>query len=209
MAVGDIIRITVNQTLQASVVQNVLYYKIEIEDSSGDDVQAVGNQFKLDVISMIWQDVVTAALSFDCLSLQKVFPDPIGAVQELGLAVLGLNTGESLPAMDAALIQKFNPAQGGVGKKGRVYIAGIAEEETAEGRIQPLLVATLDQLAAALEANLMVNVTGGEYEPVWVTRSTSAPFQITGFVENLTFATLPRVATQRRRRTPIRAQASA
>lgn len=205
MAIGDIIRLDINQSLQSATVQNVLYYKILVEDSSGDDVNACSNQFSADVINQPWQDTVSPELSFDCITAQKVFPLPIEAVQEKNVSLLGLNAGESLPAMSAALIQKFNPAVGGVGKKGRVYIAGIIEDQTSLGRINPDLKSLLDALATNMEANLMVGGTGGEYEPVWVIRNPAAPFEITGFVDNLTFRALPRVATQRRRRTPIRA----
>lgn len=206
MAVGDIIRITVNQTLQSAIVQNVLYYKVEVEDSSGDDVNACANQFTADVINQPWRDTVSPELVFNCLSVQKVFPLPIDSNRDIDVSLPGLNAGESLPAMSAALIQKFNPATGGVGKKGRVYIAGIIEAQTSLGRINPDLKSLLDALATNMQANLQVGGTGGEYEPVWVIRKPDAPDKgsITGFVEDLTFEALPRIATQRRRRTPIR-----
>ncbi len=205
MAVGDLIRVTVNQTLQASTVQNVLYYKIEIEDNSGDDINALALQFIADVITPVWQNVVSDELTFDCISVQKVFPLPIGAVQEFNVSLVGLNAGESLPAMDSALIQKFNPTQGGVGKKGRVYVAGILESQTNLGRVNAALAALLLLLANQFSGNLEVTPGGGEYEPVWAVRSSTTPFAITGFVEDLQWAPLPRIATQRRRRTPIRA----
>ncbi len=204
MAVGDLIRVTVNQTLQSSTVQNVLYYKIEIEDNSGDDVNALALQFIADVINPVWLNVVSEELSFDCISVQKVFPLPIGAVQEFNVSLAGLNIGESLPAMSSALIQKFNPTQGGVGKKGRVYLAGIREDDTSLGRTSVALAALLVLLANQFSGNLEVTPGGGEYEPVWAVRSSTTPFAITGFVEDLQWQALPRIATQRRRRTPIR-----
>ncbi len=204
MAVGDVIRVTVNQMLQSSIVQNVLYYKIETETSTGDDITEISEQFISQVITPAWKVMVSPELFFECLDIQKVFPTPIGAVRDFAVNAFGTNSGESLPAMSAALIQKFNPAVGGVGKKGRVYCAGIIETQTSLGRTNSDLFAAMEILATALKGNLSGGTGSGNYEPVWVTRSTSAPFQITGFVENLIFQALPRIATQRRRRTPIR-----
>lgn len=205
MPVGDITRVTVNQTLQASTVQNVLYYKTEIEDSGGGDIAPIAERFIAQVIVPAWQDVPSNELIFECLDVQKVFPLPVGAVRDFPVALPGLNAGESLPAMNAALIQKFNPAVGGVGKKGRMYVAGILESQTSLGRLNGDLFSLMQILASTISGNLSGGGGGGEYEPVWVTREKTSPFAITGFVEDLIFEAQPRVATQRRRRTPIRA----
>lgn len=205
MAVGDLIRLTVNQSLQSSIVQNVLYYKIDAEDSGGDDLASLALFFNGAIITPHWQALVPDEVAFDCLNLQKVFPTPEGAAQEFDTSVVGGKTGESSPAMNAMLIQKFNPAVGGVGKKGRVYIAGIRELDTRDGRVEAGQFVTLGALAIALQTKIEISPTGGEYSPVWAVRSPTTPFAITGSVDNLTFKALPRLATQRRRRTPIRA----
>jgi len=205
MPVGDITRVTVNQDLQSSIVQNVLYYKTEIEDSSGDDITTIAERFKALVLEPFWQNVVSNEVTFECNAVQKVFPLPIGAVRDFNTTLSGLNVGESLPAMNAALIQKSNPDLGGVGKKGRVYIAGILENDSQLGRVSNALFQKLEILATQLQGNLSGGSGAGEYDPVWVTRDNTAPFAINGFVKDLVFLALPRVATQRRRRTPIRA----
>jgi len=207
MAVGDIIRVTVNQNLQSSVVQNVLYYKIESETATGDDLLEISEQFISQIITPAWKVMVSPELTFECLDIQKVFPLPIGAVRDFDVSAAGTNAGESLPAMNSALIQKFNPAVGGVGKKGRIYCAGILESQTSLGRANTDLFAAMEILATALKGDLEGGTGSGDYEPVWVIRKPDAPNKgsITGFVEDLIFEALPRIATQRRRRTPIRA----
>jgi len=201
MAVGDIIRLTVNQNLQSSVVQNVLYYKIETEDTSGDDVKALAEEFIQDVVTAIWAPEVSDSLIFECVDAQKVFPGDVEALRAFPIGIPGEQTGTSLPATNCALIQKVNLAQGGVGKKGRVYIAGFLEEDTAEGRWNALAFARLGSIASILQGDVTTPLSG-VYEPVWVVRTVAGV--ITGFVEDLIFNNLPRVATQRRRRTPVR-----
>lgn len=205
MPVGDITRVTVNQDLQSSVVQNVLYYKTEIEASTGDDIAEIAVQFKAQVLDPFWTNCVSNEVTLECNSIQKVFPLPIGATRDFPVTLSGQKVGESLPAMSAGLIQKFNPAIGGVGKKGRVYLAGIRETDSQLGRVTQAQFDLMEILATQLKGNLSGGPASGEYEPVWVVRNPAAPFEITGFVEDLVFEPLPRIATQRRRRTPIRA----
>ena len=204
MAVGDLIKLTVNQQLDSSVVQNVLYYKIETEDTGGDDVKACTEAFINGILNAEWKAAVNEDVMFECVTGQRVFEAPVDAVRDFPAGFVGTLTGTALPATNCALIQKVNLTQGGVGKKGRVFIAGFEEEDTAQGRLDAGAFTRLGTIATELQLDL-ASAASGIYEPVWAVRSTSAPFQITGFVDDLIFNPLPRLATQRRRRTPVRA----
>ena len=204
MAIGDLIRLTVNQELDASVVQNVLYYKINEENVGGDDVKTLTESFIAGILTSPWKATVNQSVMFTCVTGQKVFPTPIGAARDFPAGFAGTLTGTSLPATNCALIQKVNLTQGGVGKKGRVYIAGFEEDDTAQGRLDAGAFTRLGTLATSLQADV-AGAPDGIYEPVWAVRSPTTPFAITGSVEDLVFNALPRLATQRRRRTPVAA----
>lgn len=204
MAAGDLIKLVVNQTMNSEVVQNVLYYEVISDDTSTSNEQAVADEFDNSPMLSTWEPLVVDEISFDCLSTQKVFPTPIGAVLDTNIGRAGQKTSEGLPATDAALLQKFNPAVGGKGKKGRMYIAGLPKLDENLGRIENVPFAAWKLLAAQMALNL-TSPGGGDYKPAWAIRNPATPFEITGFVTDLTWVMLPRIATQRRRRTPVRA----
>ncbi len=201
MAVGDVFKLVVNQSLQSSVVQNVLYYRIVTETILGKDIDRLKVDFESVIIVGKWQALVSNGVDFDCISLQKVFPLPLEAAQDFDVGLSGLKILESLPAMDCVLMQKVNLSVAGVGKKGRMYIAGLPEDDTAQGRLVQTVVNAWGAFATALQDEL-AETSSGVYEPGWVTRSTISPFPITGFVKTEVVNLLPRIATQRRRRTP-------
>lgn len=202
MAVGDVFKLVVNQTMQASIVQNVLYYRIVTETIVGKDIDKLKEAFEAVVIVAQWQALVSNELNFDCISLQKVFPLPLAAAQDFDVGLVGTRNAESLPATDSVLLQKVNLSVAGVGKKGRIYIAGLPETDTSLGRLAQSVTNGWSLLAEAFQDEL-AETNSGVYEPGWVTRSTTTPFPITGFVKVEVVNLLPRIATQRRRRTPI------
>jgi len=201
MAAGDLLRVNVNQSLQSSIVQNVLYYTVESDDPGGNE-QALFTELAADVLTP-WSTAVTEDLSIDCVEIQKEFPAPLAVAQEFNVGFAGLRALQSLPAMDSGLIQKFNPTVTGVGKKGRVYIAGMAEDDQELGRFTVAGAVFLAIIQSALEV-LLTSAGGGQYKPAWAVRDPNAPFSITGFVTDLVFKALPRFATIRNRRTPVR-----
>jgi len=203
MAVGDLIRVDVDQFMFGSIVQNVMYWVVVAQDDNDPDVPVVAQEF-LGQILPPWKAAVTDDVSFDCLTVQKVFPLPVSAAEQFNVGEVGDSTGEALPSMDAALIQKLNPAVGGVGKKGRVYVAGIDEAKVNAGRLEAAQFALMQTLATAMEIPLTTSFNG-VFDAAWAVKSNIAPFPITDFVTDLQFRALPRIATQRRRRTPIRA----
>lgn len=205
MAAGDLLKLVVNQFLQQSTVQNVLYYKVVTDAPGGDNLKSLNDDFNSAIISAEWLALVSNAVAFECNSVQKVFPTPEDAVQEFPTGFLGAKGLESLPAMDCVLMQKVNNAQSGVGKKGRMYIAGLPEDDTDLGRLKALVQAAWGVFATALGTEL-TQPGSGVYKPAWAIRKPDAPDKgsIIGDVEIDTVNLLPRVATQRRRRTPIR-----
>lgn len=204
MAAGDLLKLIVNQTMNSEKVQNVLYYEVKSDDTIEGNEKALGAGFISAVIAPVWAPLFSNEVSYDCVSVQKVFPLPVGAIQDFNVALQGGRPGEGLPATDAALIQKFNPAVGGKGKKGRVYLAGLEKTDEDLGRITSAILGGLQALAASMQANA-TSAGGGDYEPAWAIRAPVSPFGISGFVNGLIFDVLPRIATQRRRRTPVRA----
>jgi len=203
MAAGDLIKLVVNQSLFDAIVQNVLYYKVVTDDTVDGNEEALAEDFATDVIPT-WQTFVVDKLFFTCIQTQKVFPTPVGSTFDRISAPIGAITTDGLPPTDAALIRKFNPTVGGVGRKGRVYITGIPEANQDRGRIDAALRTNLTGLATLLIQN-RTTTGGGDYKPVWATRDATTPFAINGSVDWLNFTVMPRIATQRRRRTPLAA----
>jgi len=201
MAVGDIIQLNVNQRLYADTVQNVLYYKINTDPGAGVPEIDLAGIFISQVLAF-WEQAVTKEVRFECVQTQHVFPLPVTASFDQFTTLVGDLTGFALPARNAALIQKFNPAVTGKGKKGRVYIAGIDEAEESEGRLRVAAAGRLNTLGGQLTSQL-TGAGGGIYDPVWATRQPAAPFAVTGSVDWTNFLLKPIMASQKRRVTPI------
>jgi len=205
MAAGDLLKLVVSQTLQESTVQNVLYYKVVTDDPGGSNLSNLNTDFNTVIITGLWQALVSSELQFECNSVQKVFPTPEEALQEFPTSFIGGKSGQSLPAMSSVLMQKRNNTLAGVGKKGRIYIAGLPELDTSKGRVNVGDLAAWSVLAGAF-GNELAESGSGVYKPAWAIRKPDAPNKgsITGSVEIDVVQLLPRIATQRRRRTPIR-----
>jgi len=202
MAVGDIHRLQMISSMDGDIMQNDLYYKTVVEPSSGTEENDLAEAFETTVVPQ-WILAVTGDVSLDCIRVQKVFPLPLRAVFDKFITAVGVAIGIAAPMAVAALIQKVNPALAGRGNKGRAFISGVAREEIQDGRITSLLEGLLIGLKGALTANI-TGPLSGEYNPVWATRSTVTPFPIIGSVDWSIGNVLPRVATQRRRKTPVR-----
>jgi len=200
MAAGDLIKLVVNQTLQNSVVQNVLYYDTVTDPPSGSAAQDCAEQFLNLVITTSWLQTISDELTVDCISAQKVFPTPIEALLEVDVSLTGQKTGESLPAMDSVLFQKVNLLTAGVGKRGRIYLAGLPEIDTKQGRVANDAKPALEALALSFQEELALPARG-VFTPHWATRDPVTPFAINGSVKVDVVTLLPRIATQRRRRT--------
>jgi len=201
MAVGDILQLTIGQRLFEDVVQNVLYYRTDVEPGSTEEEADLVAGFLASVIPS-WQASVVDQVEFDCIQSQKVSPDPVRNSFDSFLNLTGDGTGTSLPSRNCALIQKFNPAVSGKGKKGRVYISGIDELEEKQGRLTVALKVLLDTLGQEL-IDEVVGPDSGIYKPVWVTRNPADPSEITGFVSWTNFLVKPIMASQKRRVTPV------
>jgi len=206
MAVGDIFQLSVGQRLYDDLVQNVLYYETTVDPTAGPPEEDLVTAFIADVLPA-WEAAVTTQVKFDCLQTQKVSPDPIRNSFDTFLTAVGDVVGFALPARNCALIQKFNPAVTGKGKKGRVYISGIDESEESEGRLRVAQAALLNTLGNLL-IDVLVGPNSGEFQPVWVTREATAPFGITGKVLWTNFLVKPIMASQKRRVTPVNSFAS-
>jgi len=113
----------------------------------------------------------------------------------------------TLPARNCGLIQTFNPAVTGKGKKGRLYVSGISETQQEFGRLEGTEAAFLTTLANTL-IDVLVGPNAGEFQPVWVTRNPADPTEITGKVVWTNFLVKPIMASQKRRVTPINSFAS-
>lgn len=201
--IGDLLKLVQNTTQDsASQIQNVLYYEVIQEDPGLSDEVALASQYPF-VVVPTWQAAVNEQTRFDCFSVQKVFPLP---ATQIFLTAQGFDgtrpAGETLPATVAALIRKVASGIGGTGKSGRLYIAGILKDDSLEGRLQTPIKLLLESLANVLDDNL-ITTGGGDFSPAWAVRSPTTPFPIVG-IQRWDFGTvLPRLANQRRRRTPI------
>jgi len=202
MAVGDIIQVQFDQSMDGDTLQNQFYYRVEQDDDSGENEDPVALQFEIDVVPD-WQPCVTADLSMDCLGTQKVFPEPKTAFRERFITAVGTAAGEALPLVVTALLQKFDQNTSGRGKKGHSYISGISETDVEKGRLDTTLQASLIALASKLTVNLL-SPNNGVYNPVWAIIAPLAPRIITGFVDWTKSVVLPRVSHQSNRKTPVR-----
>lgn len=203
MAAGDIISLQLDQSIFGDQILNTFYYEVVTDgpdpSKNEDDLAA---QFEIDVIPL-WEPCVVADLSFDCIGTQKVFPvAEKTAFRELFLTAVGSAVGESIPIVATALLQKFNPAVTGQGKKGHVNISGISEADTELGRIDGSLNGRLFALADKLTENL-ITVGLAEFAPGWAT-FTAPPVKVDGIVKWLRTVVLPRLAHIGTRKTPIR-----
>jgi len=202
MAVGDLIKLNFVQSIFGDVIENNFYYKVEADDISNDNEDALADQFNTDVVP-VWQPVVTADLSMDCIGTQKVLPTPLTAFRDKFINAVGTATGEALPIVVTALLQKFLPSLSGQGKKGHTFISGISEAQTAKGRILSSLQTSLIALAAKLNQTL-TTPSSGEYNPVWATFSATPPRRVDGSVDWTKTVVLPRLSHISTRKTPIR-----
>jgi len=200
--IGDIICLQFDQSIQSDVIHNTFYYKVEADSTTIDNEDAVADEFLAAVIPK-WQPCVTADLSMDCLGTQKVFPTPLTAFREKFIDTLGTAVGTALPIVATALLQKFDPATSGKGKKGHSYISGVSEDDAEAGRISQSLVNKLVTLGLELTKNL-TTVNDGIYSPVWATFSAIAPIVVDGSVDWIKTVVMPRLAHIGSRKTPIR-----
>jgi len=202
MAVDDVYKVVVNQSMQDSLAETVLYYKVISEDPVLSDEAAIQTAIDADLIPT-WQASVVDQLTFDCMTIQKVFEPPIKALREFIINRDGLLSGDPLPATVTFLFTKINNATGGVGKKGRIYCMGMTEENQKAGRLQAAAILLVEALADKFEANL-ATIGGGDFNPVWAVRDPIKPHAILSTLNVDQVVARPRLANQRRRRTPIR-----
>jgi len=202
MAINDILKVNINQRMFEAVVQNVLYWKVDSSDDNLTDQKALELAFISDLLPS-WRAMQGNDLMINCMEIQKVFPGEAGAVFEMELNTTGALTGQLLPATNAALFKKINLVTGGVGKTGRIYIAGIRELDQNMGRVTDDEFALMQQFADTFESAL-TNPTNFSASPVWAVRNPLPPREIISTLSVDTLTPLPRIATQRRRRTPIR-----
>ncbi len=199
--IDDLLQLTVGQRLFDDTVQNVLFYKEKVSPNAGPAEEDLVTAFISDVIPA-WKLAVSFDLKFECIQVQKVFPLPVRNSFDTFLTGEGAQGGDTLPARNCALIQKFNPAVTGKGKKGRVYISGINEVQATEGRLRSTEGVLLTTLAN-LMVDLLTGPNSGEFEPIWVTRGPGDLTPITGDVLWTNSLVKPIMASQKRRVTPI------
>jgi len=199
MAVDDVYKATINQTLASATVENILYWKIVSTDDDLSDIKALSLLIPGQIL-VPWRGLVSDEVSFDCIELQNVFPGTPDAVQMFDLATTGTKAGEALPGGDTLLFQKINNATSGKGKKGRLYMAGPIEADISQGRVSAALFALMQSFADIFEDSID-NATNFSAKPVWAVR-------VGNFIQSTLdvdiMKPLPRTASQIRRRTPIR-----
>jgi len=201
MAVGDILKIVVNQTIFSDSVQNVLYYEEITSPTVIPAEEDIEEAFRTNVLPD-WTNAVTQDVLFTCLAVQKVFPDPERANLDFPITFVGTLSGKTLPARNCVLIRKINLDVTGVGKKGRVYVSGVQDPDVDKGRLVTVAVPRWTTLQQAL-LNTITGAAGGVYNTVWVTRNAAPPREITGFVDWKVAQLVSILASQKRRVTPV------
>lgn len=199
MPINDIISLSLVQSMDGDVIENQFFYVVEADDDGGNNEDKLAIQFEVDVLPA-WQACVTDDLSMDCIGTQVVGPTAKTAFRDRFINVLGSAVGDALPLVATALLQKFDPAVTGRGKKGHTYISGVSESGVDKGRIDSPLEGNLILLGAALVAKLLTPANG-IYRAVWAVAGVPLITQTVDWVRTVA---LPRISHQSSRKTPIR-----
>jgi len=201
MAVGDLLKLTVNVNVTSTQMQNVLYYEVAEDDTLTNNAVELILQFAASVIPF-WGTAISLLAFIECIEVQKVFPSPVLRSFLGTIGLFGSVSGEPLPATVGALYRKTNSVVTGRGKSGRMYLGGLTETQQNNGRITTAAKVPLEALATELEKTLL-STNGGQYRPAWAVRAPTPSAPITGLVIAEEIRLLPRLANQRRRRTPV------
>lgn len=201
---GALYQVTCNQVLNSEPLMDVFYYLQASDTSSGEDEKLIAQQFISNVIPS-WKAAVATSVQLACLNVQRMKwgTHLLGPSLDYFIDDFGARAGEALPATIAGLIQKKNTVVTGKGKQGRVYVAGLIEDDADQGRINPAAQALLDTLRAALMSQLAAE--GATWDPYWATWTKVPPIEISAITAWNIGTVMPRLANQRRRRTPVRA----
>jgi len=200
--IGDLFKVVLGGFQNGQITNNVLYYVIDADSQTDSNQLFIETEFVTSVLPT-WVLAVSDKFLFECIQTQMVFPGEVQAVRRSELGNVGSIAGDLLPATAPMLIRKTNPAVGGIGKKGRLYMSGLVEAGQNNGQLTESQFNLLGNVADVLREDL-TNVGDGVAAPAWAVRNPVEPFEITGFIRATVWDPLPRTATQRRRRTPNR-----
>lgn len=191
MAVGDIFRVGIVQTLHAQTVVNILHYRQTVDDGGAPSNAAKLASSIIATIVPAMKAVQSSELVHDWVTCQKIWPLPpnlthidVGGAGAAGVAI------DSLPTSVAVVITKLTNFAGPK-YRGRMYVAGLPEEHEADSQLAPGQVANWETLGTLLDDNL--SNTGDSWSPVIWHRDSSTWDVVTSHLVR------PRLRNQRRR----------
>lgn len=134
--VPDVARFSINQTLEGRAVVNVIDMQIDTTGSTMSRDDAIVNQAKSiltewDTYGRVNQvdDLTADSISYVDLNSASGITGNLAASATVTWPKAGSKTGSPLPANTALLVKKQTPSRRGA-RSGRMYVAGIPEEDT-------------------------------------------------------------------------------
>lgn len=133
-AVNDLYEVRIIGSMEGQETDNVLHFKCV---GTTDDVELRLIVVLLSCFVTHLLPALTASWSLTAIKWKKVAPDlGIEHVYTTGLPGVGGGSAEALPSFVSAVISKRTPT-GGRSHRGRMYIAGIPEDQTINSGIDP------------------------------------------------------------------------
>jgi hypothetical protein len=130
---GDIVRVTLHQRMDGQVVNNVLHYRCDGEDTTiGEDIlnSWIGNN-----IVTPMKALQSANIVHDSITTQKIWPLPaLLAVESTAFSGFGAVAGESLPTECTVVFTKMTQFASRK-YRGRVYVGGLAVSDVTGSEI--------------------------------------------------------------------------
>lgn len=193
MAVGDISRLTINQSLLGQQVLNVFWYRLSQLGTGGNDAAELIDTFATDV----WGDVVAIQNGqVETTLYEAVNFNDLTDFASLTSNATGSRTGDVLPVFTSWTFQLKRAAL--TLRNGRKAVAGVSESDQADGQPTAGIQGLLNDAAASMAADL-VSADGALWEPVIVRKPTVPLPTIPTFVR-LNGVEFKRISTQNSRK---------
>jgi hypothetical protein len=190
MAVNDIYRVTVQQTLHSQMILNTLYYRESVGGVGGGSADLAARVANL--IVPLMKAVQSNELTHNAVVVQKIFPAP-PTVPATDTSAAGAATvaSNSLPTSVASVITK-RTAFAGRKYRGRVFLSGVPASSEDDSKVAAGAVAALNALGTILSGGVSAGA-GPTYSPIIWHKNTST------FDAVLTTTTQTILRNQRRR----------
>lgn len=189
MAIGDIFKLTDKQRIFGQIVENVHHFRQTA--ISTDPMLDLATTFRDNVLP-VWRNLQAADLEHFKLEVRGVTDPNIGF--DLDVSVFGSQSGQEAIALQVAPIITWRTGFIGRSFRGRTYVAGTTEANSAGGVLTPTMVTALQAAADEIISLPAIGGLGEGYHLVVYSQTLTTATDVTGYTVQ------PVVGTQRRRR---------